>query len=345
MRTPLAVLAATGFACTSPMAQAPLPELYPATTTLSAPAPSPPAETEAVARQPSVVVEYAIVSASWLAPFVRVDANELKTWTAQALKDGRIPEIRHILIKIDVATGSDRVARKRAEALIARLRKGADFAAVAREESDDPGSASRGGSVGADTSRLVDPFRRVAETLRPGQLTRRPVHTPYGWHIIRKDRKTPRASYAAYQRDIAPRVAKVLAQEILRRRSSAPSMDAATAQSMAALLGPGADKASGIPIMQTFDPAKDDAVAEAACRAAANDMRSRQQSMLRGQTPAPTLTPPTALPICGGDLEALRTFARDAKPDDSAIVEGDGQHQLILYAAPAPNTPVSFRNE
>ncbi|WP_394835890.1 peptidyl-prolyl cis-trans isomerase [Pendulispora rubella] len=342
----LIALTVSCLACSSPNARAPQLTSNPAT--LSAPAPAlptaaPPQTTEVVSKQTSVVVEYAIVSSSWLAPFVRVDANELKTWTAQALKEGRLPEVRHILVKVDAATGSDRVARKHAEALIARLRKGEDFAAIAREESDDPGSGARGGSVGADTSRFVEPFRHVAATLRPGQLTRRPVHTRYGWHIIRKDRATPSASSAAYQRDIAPRVAETVAQEILKRRTSTSSMDAARAEATAALLAPGADKGTGAPIVRTFDPAKDNEAAEATCRATANELRLRLQAMLRDQTAAPVLTPPTGLPICGDDLDALRTFAAEAKPQESRIVEGDGHRQLILYAAPVPNEPVTLR--
>ena len=298
---------------------------------------------EVVSKQAPIVVEYAIVSSSWLAPFVRVDAHELKTWTAQALKEGRIPEVRYILVKVDDATGSERVARKHAEALIARIRKGEDFAAIAREESDDSGSGSRGGSVGADTSRFVEPLRHIAASLRPGQLTRRPVHTPYGWHIIRKDRATPGASYAAYQRDIAPRVAETVAQEILKRRTSTPSMEAARAEATGALLARGADKGTGAPIVRTFDPAKDNEAAEATCRAAANDLRLRLQAMRRDPTAAPVLTPPTGLPVCGDELDALRTFAAEAKPQQSRIVEGDGHRQLILYAAPVAKDPVSLR--
>ncbi|MEK7314940.1 MAG: peptidyl-prolyl cis-trans isomerase [Candidatus Eisenbacteria bacterium] len=99
---------------------------------------------------------------------------------------------RHILITArasDPARVKD-AARARTLALRARLRKGEDFAALAREASDDKGSAVRGGELGELLrSQLVPEFAAVAFSLPPGEVSE-PVLTPYGYHLIRVDGRT-----------------------------------------------------------------------------------------------------------------------------------------------------------
>ncbi|MCS7081880.1 MAG: peptidyl-prolyl cis-trans isomerase [Bacteroidetes bacterium] len=102
----------------------------------------------------------------------------LETRTAQE----PVVRARHILI----AFGTDKAeARRKAESVLARLRAGEDFAAVAREVSQDPGSASRGGDLGwFGRGRMVKEFEEAAFGARPGQLLG-PVETSFGYHIIR----------------------------------------------------------------------------------------------------------------------------------------------------------------
>jgi peptidyl-prolyl cis-trans isomerase C len=72
-----------------------------------------------------------------------------------------------------------------AEKLIADLEKGADFAALAKRESMD-GSKGNGGDLGwFTTDRMVKPFTDAIVALKPGQYTRTPVKTQYGWHVIK----------------------------------------------------------------------------------------------------------------------------------------------------------------
>lgn len=83
-------------------------------------------------------------------------------------------------------------ARRKAEETRAKLVAGADFATLARELSDDPGSAQRGGQLGWFPESQMDPkFGAAAFALQnPGDLSQ-PVQTTFGWHIIRLEGKRP----------------------------------------------------------------------------------------------------------------------------------------------------------
>ena len=72
-----------------------------------------------------------------------------------------------------------------AEALVAELEGGADFAVLARENSGDPGSAGQGGDLGwFGLGRMVPQFEAAVVDLSPGE-TSSPVETQFGWHVIR----------------------------------------------------------------------------------------------------------------------------------------------------------------
>ena len=89
--------------------------------------------------------------------------------------------VRHILLRPREGL-SDAEARDRLEKLRQKILAGADFAEVARENSEDS-SASKGGDLGwvapGDT---VPEFERVMNSLKPGEVSQ-PFQTPFGWHI------------------------------------------------------------------------------------------------------------------------------------------------------------------
>jgi peptidyl-prolyl cis-trans isomerase C len=86
---------------------------------------------------------------------------------------------RHILV----------VSEDDAKAILAQLKGGADFAALAKEKSKDPGSAESGGDLGYFTKEQMMPeFAEVAFKLDKGQLSD-PVKTQFGWHIIKVEDK------------------------------------------------------------------------------------------------------------------------------------------------------------
>lgn len=86
---------------------------------------------------------------------------------------------RHILVK----------TREEADAAIKRLDEGADFATVAQELSTGP-SGPEGGDLGFfSAGQMVPAFETAAFALEPGQYTKEPVETQFGWHVIRVEEK------------------------------------------------------------------------------------------------------------------------------------------------------------
>ena len=95
---------------------------------------------------------------------------------------------RHILIPIGK---DDAAARKQAEEVLAQAKAGKDFAALAKQYSQDPGSADKGGDLGwADRNQFVGPFADALFGMSVGEL-RGPVKTQFGYHIIRLDEVQP----------------------------------------------------------------------------------------------------------------------------------------------------------
>jgi len=94
-------------------------------------------------------------------------------------------QISHILVAKEDLT--------RAEQIIAKLDQGADFAALAKEYSIDPGSKNNGGDLGTPvnaSSSLVPEFLKAALALEPGQYTQKPVESEFGYHIIKAGART-----------------------------------------------------------------------------------------------------------------------------------------------------------
>ena len=95
----------------------------------------------------------------------------------------------HILIKVssDDDGMSDEDAKKKAKDLIEQLNNGADFGTLAKENSDDTGSAQNNGDLGYfNKGQMVKEFEEAAFNLKVNEYTKEPVKTTYGYHIILK---------------------------------------------------------------------------------------------------------------------------------------------------------------
>ena len=92
-------------------------------------------------------------------------------------------KVRHILIKTNELV-DDAEASKRAWGLKERIVNGDDFATLARANSDDKGSAIKGGSLDwVESGALVKPFEEAMSKLKTNEISD-PVQTQFGWHII-----------------------------------------------------------------------------------------------------------------------------------------------------------------
>jgi parvulin-like peptidyl-prolyl isomerase len=94
---------------------------------------------------------------------------------------------RHILIKAEESASDEEkaAARLRAEELLARVRRGEDFAALAREHSEDEGSARKDGDLGYNPQgRMVAPFDEAQFAMAVDQVSD-VVETRFGFHIIK----------------------------------------------------------------------------------------------------------------------------------------------------------------
>ncbi len=91
--------------------------------------------------------------------------------------------VRHILIKpSEIRSEAD--AQRLAERLYQRIKAGEDFAELAKNFSEDPGSALNGGVLSwIDPNALVPEFRAVMEQTPAGELSK-PFKSPFGWHVL-----------------------------------------------------------------------------------------------------------------------------------------------------------------
>lgn len=101
-------------------------------------------------------------------------------------------EARHILISPntkddmtdDEKDKAEEKAKKEAEDIIKKLDEGEDFANLAKEYSDDEGTASKGGKLTVTYGSVVDEFWDGVNELKDGEYSKEPVKSEYGYHII-----------------------------------------------------------------------------------------------------------------------------------------------------------------
>jgi len=144
-----------------------------------------------------VIVEYLELDAAQLGGSIEPDEEVLKARFEEQKARFVTPESRlasHILIEVDAEAPQVDVetARQAAEELADRARAGEDFAELARENSQDVGSASEGGDLGwIEPGYMVQAFEDAVYELSLENPISDPVQTGFGWHVI-------------YLRDIRP---------------------------------------------------------------------------------------------------------------------------------------------
>ena len=96
--------------------------------------------------------------------------------------------VRHILFR-----GSDAIIREQAQRALTELKAGADFAEMAKDRSNDPGTAAKGGDLGlmARNGRMIKDFEDAAFELKNVGDLSGIVRTQFGLHILKLDERKP----------------------------------------------------------------------------------------------------------------------------------------------------------
>lgn len=136
-------------------------------------------------------IEYVTFSVDGLMEQVEAEEGEIKAYYEDHLNEFGTPEQRqaaHILIAVPKQAGdAERAAAKaKAEEVLQQVRKApAKFAELAKQYSQDPGSAARGGDLGVfGRGMMVKPFEEATFALKPGEISGL-VQSDFGYHIIK----------------------------------------------------------------------------------------------------------------------------------------------------------------
>ncbi|PWC56171.1 peptidylprolyl isomerase [Azospirillum sp. TSO22-1] len=101
-----------------------------------------------------------------------------------------------------------------AKDIIAQLGKGGDFAKLAKEKSKDTVAAQQGGDLGYFTKEtMVEPFANAAFAMKPGEISKEPVKTQFGYHVIKVEdkRKAPQPTLD----EMKPQLEKEMSKDIV----------------------------------------------------------------------------------------------------------------------------------
>jgi peptidyl-prolyl cis-trans isomerase D len=259
-----------------------------------------------------------------------VDAMVKTREPDDAPKEGHI---RHVLVKTPPNASEEDIqkAALKLGAAKARVAAGASFAEVARELSDDKGSALRGGDVGDKTDGFVAPFKEAADKLKAGEITSTAIQTQFGLHWIMKDDVSKaEAIKAAARKDIAREMfikaqgidkTKGLAAKLLDDMKAGKKPEDAIAAVAASFPKP----AAAAPAMAITREKKE--IADAGADATVSS------APIKSTTPAPNSDVKPLSPDTDSDRPEVVTsppFNRGGDPVSG--LSADGQKQVIDFA-------------
>ena len=137
-------------------------------------------------------IRYVLVDLATMRKKVKVEETQVKDYYYKHKNDrfdaGEI-HARHILFAVPPGSPESawEDARRKAEAVAARIQAGEDFGKLATELSQDPGSAANGGDLGWFARGSLDPdFEKAAFEAKPGVVSA-PVKSLYGYHLIKRE--------------------------------------------------------------------------------------------------------------------------------------------------------------
>lgn len=148
---------------------------------------------------------------------VKVTDQELLAYYTQNQSQYGTPEsrdVRHILIAEKDSDGNVdfQASKAKADEIYARLEGGADFAALAKANSADPGSKDTGGKLTITRGQTVPEFDKVSFELDKGEISK-PVKTQYGYHVIEAVSDVRKANITPFEKAKATISAQLLQQK------------------------------------------------------------------------------------------------------------------------------------
>jgi peptidyl-prolyl cis-trans isomerase C len=153
---------------------------------------------------------------------INLTEKDYEAYYNEHKKEFENPEMvraRHILVAVkpNATEEEKKAALKKAEEILDKAKKGEDFAKLASEYSDDPGSKAKGGDLGFFTQgSMVGKFEQTAFTLKPGEISP-VVETEFGYHIIKvEERKAAEQQpYETVKEQVKAKATQAIQQERL----------------------------------------------------------------------------------------------------------------------------------
>ena len=184
-----------------------------------------------VEERSTATVGYIVVRKGWVEKYaIPSEQKEIDDWAKNNGSKIMVP-VRHILVKGEKDKPEELAkAKEKAQGILDRIKKGEDFAKLAKEFSEDPGSKDNGGQyAGEQVEGFVPEFKTSVGNLKPGELDPNLVQTSYGYHIIKRDPATKEDIAKAYKKTKSDDLAKTIANDIAADMKGGKSGDDAIA--------------------------------------------------------------------------------------------------------------------
>ena len=163
---------------------------------------------------------------------MEAEARKIYEMTKQQIGPDGLVKVSHILLRLNQQASDEeqKVAKVRIDSIYNALKNGADFAELAKQVSQDPGSARNGGQLPfVQHGQLVKEFEDAAFALQPGEMSGI-VQSPFGYHIIKMDERKQFEPYEHHhdaimrfmeQRNLRDRIAEQKVDSIVKAADGA----------------------------------------------------------------------------------------------------------------------------
>ncbi len=172
-----------------------------------------------------IKLTYVVIDPDGLKSQLTLSEDEIKShyeFNLESFKEPKMVKARHILFKVKEGASEEeeKAVKEKAKAVLEELKKGSDFAELAKKHSEDLSNKAQGGDLGFfPAGRMTKPFEDAAFSLKPGELSDL-VRTEFGYHLIKVEEvKEARTKGLDEARDeISKRLIQGMAVELAHER-------------------------------------------------------------------------------------------------------------------------------